>query len=163
MCLRTPFVEVTPEHAPLSSGLHGLHRVLPEPALARYSFARRRGGIQPLCVSTPRELKSRPSTSPTHPGLKHASQSEHHPSIAQPCAYTRADPKHCQSPLRNPNAQIRKSAVCACLSMRSVSDSGVAQWLMPWGHDPKVRGSKPRSAIFRCSWSPPRFASAGAC
>ena len=30
---------------------------------------RRRGGIEPLHVSMPRELKSRPSTSPTHPGL----------------------------------------------------------------------------------------------
>ena len=29
---------------------------------------RRRGGIEPLCVSTPHELKSCPSTSPTHPG-----------------------------------------------------------------------------------------------
>ena len=29
---------------------------------------RRRGGIEPLHVSMPRELKSRPSTSPTHPG-----------------------------------------------------------------------------------------------
>ena len=32
--------------------------------------ARRRGGIEPLHVSMPRELKSRPSTSPTHPGLR---------------------------------------------------------------------------------------------
>ena len=31
---------------------------------------RRRGGIEPLHVSMPRELKSRPSTSPTHPGLR---------------------------------------------------------------------------------------------
>ena len=30
---------------------------------------RRRGGIQPLCVSTPHDLKSCPSTSPTHPGI----------------------------------------------------------------------------------------------
>ena len=30
---------------------------------------RRRGGISPLRVSTPHELKSCPSTSPTHPGL----------------------------------------------------------------------------------------------
>ena len=29
---------------------------------------RRGGGIEPLHVSMPRELKSRPSTSPTHPG-----------------------------------------------------------------------------------------------
>ena len=26
--------------------------------------------------------------------------------------------------------------------------SGVAQWLACWAHNPKVRGSKPRSAIF---------------
>ena len=31
---------------------------------------RRRGGIEPLRVSTPRELKSRPSTSPSHPGFR---------------------------------------------------------------------------------------------
>ena len=30
---------------------------------------RRRGGIEPLHVSMPRELKSRPSTSLTHPGI----------------------------------------------------------------------------------------------
>ena len=29
---------------------------------------RQEGGIEPLHVSMPRELKSRPSTSPTHPG-----------------------------------------------------------------------------------------------
>ena len=29
---------------------------------------RRGGGIEPLHVPMPRELKSRPSTSPTHPG-----------------------------------------------------------------------------------------------
>ena len=27
--------------------------------------------------------------------------------------------------------------------------SGVAQWLACWAHNPKVRGSKPRSAIFQ--------------
>ena len=27
--------------------------------------------------------------------------------------------------------------------------SGVAQWLACWAHNPKVRGSKPRSAILR--------------
>ena len=31
---------------------------------------RQRGGIEPLHVSMPRELKSRPSTSPTHSGPK---------------------------------------------------------------------------------------------
>ena len=31
-------------------------------------WIRRGGGIEPLHVSMPRELKSRPSTSPTHPG-----------------------------------------------------------------------------------------------
>ena len=34
------------------------------------SSFRRRGGIEPLHVSMPRELKSRPGTSPTHPGMK---------------------------------------------------------------------------------------------
>ena len=38
-----------------------------------YASRRRRGGIEPLHVSMPRELKSRPSTSPTHPGTCHAS------------------------------------------------------------------------------------------
>ena len=32
------------------------------------SGLRRRGGIKPLHVSMPRELRSRPNTSPTHPG-----------------------------------------------------------------------------------------------
>ena len=30
---------------------------------------------------------------------------------------------------------------------RPLSSSGVAQWLACWAHNPKVRGSKPRSAI----------------
>ena len=34
----------------------------------RPMVSRRRGGIEPLRVSTPHELKSCPSTSPTHPG-----------------------------------------------------------------------------------------------
>ena len=29
----------------------------------------------------------------------------------------------------------------------SIAPSGVAQWLACWAHNPKVRGSKPRSAI----------------
>ena len=36
---------------------------------ASHAAARRRGGISPLRVSTPHELKSCPSTSPTHPGI----------------------------------------------------------------------------------------------
>ena len=35
---------------------------------ARHAAGRRRGGIEPLRVSTPHELKSCPSTNPTHPG-----------------------------------------------------------------------------------------------
>ena len=35
-----------------------------------YLHGRRGGGIEPLHVSMPRELKSRPSTSVTHPGLE---------------------------------------------------------------------------------------------
>ena len=35
----------------------------------RIGLNRRGGGIEPLHVSMPRELKSRPSTSPTHPGF----------------------------------------------------------------------------------------------
>ena len=38
-------------------------------ASPRMKCGRRRGGIEPLHVSMPRELKSRPSTSPTHPGI----------------------------------------------------------------------------------------------
>ena len=37
------------------------------------------------------------------------------------------------------------------------NDSGVAQWLACWAHNPKVRGSKPRSAIF-CYVSESRWA-----
>ena len=38
---------------------------------------------------------------------------------------------------------------------RDFSTSGVAQWLACWAHNPKVRGSKPRSAIIggRRRWS----------
>ena len=31
---------------------------------------------------------------------------------------------------------------------RVIFTSGVAQWLACWAHNPKVRGSKPRSAIW---------------
>ena len=37
---------------------------------ASHAAARRRGGIELLRVSTPHELKSCPSTSPTHPGIR---------------------------------------------------------------------------------------------
>ena len=37
---------------------------------SQHGQERRRGGIEPLCVSTPHELKSCPSTSPTHPGSR---------------------------------------------------------------------------------------------
>ena len=43
----------------------------------------------------------------------------------------------------------RAGAADGCRSSRvrhSASASGVAQWLACWAHDPKVRGSKPRSA-----------------
>ena len=33
------------------------------------SKRRQRGGIEPLCITAPRELKSRPGTSLSHPGL----------------------------------------------------------------------------------------------
>ena len=55
---------------------------------------RRIGGIEPLHVSMPRELKSRPSTSPTHPGRQATSALEElgkaglgwHPHARGPCA-----------------------------------------------------------------------------
>jgi hypothetical protein len=40
----------------------------------KYKSYRRRGGIEPLHVSMPREVKSRPSASPTHPGIQVISQ-----------------------------------------------------------------------------------------
>ena len=40
-------------------------------------------------------------------------------------------------------------ALCRALYLRCRSmHSGVAQWLACWAHNPKVRGSKPRSAMF---------------
>ena len=42
--------------------------VIPSIVSGWISKWRRGGGIEPLHVSMPRELKSRPSTSPTHPG-----------------------------------------------------------------------------------------------
>ena len=39
---------------------------------------RRTGGIEPLRVSTPRELKSRPSTSPSHPGFRKTNSGTRH-------------------------------------------------------------------------------------
>ena len=48
--------------APTHTHAHATHPV------AGGSPKRQGGGIEPLHVSMPRELKSRPSTSPTHPG-----------------------------------------------------------------------------------------------
>ena len=42
--------------------------------------------------------------------------------------------------------QIAKLQLVAATSIQS--SSGVAQWLACWAHNPKVRGSKPRSANF---------------
>ena len=49
---------------------------------------------------------------------------------------------------------IGRCAADAKISVRQLEPlgaycmSGVAQWLACWAHNPKVRGSKPRSAIF---------------
>ena len=45
--------------------------------------------------------------------------------------------------------QIAKLQLVAATSIQS--SSGVAQWLACWAHNPKVRGSKPRSANFATS------------
>ena len=50
-------------------------------------------------------------------------------------------------------------SICWCTSPSSDSRSAVAQWLACWAHNPKVRGSKPRCAIWcivQCVrfWSP---------
>ena len=52
-------------------------------------------------------------------------------------AYVRAPVKNFQSD-RTPQK----------VSIVAIINSGVAQWLACWAHNPKVRGSKPRSAIF---------------
>ena len=41
-----------------------------------------------------------------------------------------------------------------CLALETTNNSGVAQWLACWAHDPKVRGSKPRSASLRPTGMP---------
>ena len=46
------------------------------------------------------------------------------------------------------NLTLQSSVYKCCVVPRK--HSGVAQWLACWAHNPKVRGSKPRSAIFRC-------------
>ena len=38
--------------------------------LALHLQSRQRGGIEPLCITAPRELKSRPGTSLSHPGMR---------------------------------------------------------------------------------------------
>ena len=43
-------------------------------------------------------------------------------------------------------AEGKQTRVRDCLRI-STAPSGVAQWLACWAHNPKVRGSKPRSAI----------------
>ena len=49
------------------------------------------------------------------------------------CKDARSNPSHGK---RGEQAEIGKN------------ESGVAQWLACWAHNPKVRGSKPRSAMF---------------
>ena len=46
-------------------------------------------------------------------------------------------------------AELRLQATCSSIILPS--QSGVAQWLACWAHNPKVRGSKPRSATFGCA------------
>ena len=41
-----------------------------------------------------------------------------------------------------------------CVVLAKGNKSGVAQWLACWDHNPKVRGSKPRVAIFRQAGAP---------
>ena len=43
-------------------------------------------------------------------------------------------------------AALRLDVHCTCKPGMSGRHSGVAQWLACWAHNPKVRGSKPRSA-----------------
>jgi hypothetical protein len=45
------------------------------------------------------------------------------------------------------------ASVFQLMSTPSKGMSGVAQWLACWAHNPKVRGSKPRSAISSRSWA----------
>ena len=55
--------------------------------------------------------------------------------------------------LRKDPMQIAKLQLLVAASIQS--SSGVAQWLACWAHNPKVRGSKPRSANFATSvWIP---------
>ena len=57
---------------------------------------RQRGGIEPLCITAPRELKSRPGTSLSHPGLceiAHRFRGNNH--VIPKCPVTRARLRQC--------------------------------------------------------------------
>ena len=82
-----------------------------------------------------------------------------------PSQYRTADAEHSKLTQQTPNNKsmeymsfndaihqmykaLRKMRVeFSTLWMKPFEYSGVAQWLACWAHNPKVRGSKPRSAI----------------
>ena len=62
-----------------------------------------------------------------------------------------------------PHATSTGACRFAILECMSACRSGVAQWLACWAHNPKVRGSKPRSAILNSPGRPLGKPNTGLC
>ena len=73
--------------------------------------SRQRGGIEPLHVPMPRELKSRPSTSPTHPGFQVSMQLQtYKAAIARPKPAAQAAQKNALALLAKPHRLLGRAA-----------------------------------------------------
>ena len=87
--------------------------------LRRGTLLRRRGGIEPLCVSTPRDLKSCPSTSPTRRGG--------HAELTGSCIRTPAAKQH-----RPSRAQVSPAAMASQLGAITLWLPVIMFWPLAW-------------------------------
>ena len=91
----------------------------------------------------------------------HAEGRQFDPGLVYICVFSRTSVRHCATCRRQHDACVFALSLQAKSLFRAPGDtlqthvqgerigiSGVAQWLACWAHNPKVRGSKPRSAIF---------------
>ena len=146
---------------------------------ASHAAARRRGGIEPLCVPTPHELKSCRGTSPTHPGSRNpilpgmppllrrngrfpqagqerrgsVRRPDHAPERLSPAI--RAGGKHAHAPRPRPCGACGLASFAHGVLLNTGPAASSA-----WGHTGRVRGG-PRPPYVPCFASPPQAAGWG--
>ena len=115
----------------------------------RATTSRRRGGIEPLHVSMPRELKSRPSTSPTHPGLGAAGSLFRLFALQCHCGrHARQRSHRRQLTCRWPQSSISCAAFCLpCPGCQT----GHCSMPRPLAR-PSLRCNRPAAALSRSGW-----------